>query len=228
MLTKGRTMGSVLAFCLTALASVPADLHAQDTARVDRVPSQALSSDAFRARLQSLVTSNATLPAAPGGLAEPSHSSSASPGIPSPPEAEISDEKAKEASRAYTREYWSYYTRALEHRRQIFQWQLLSSKIIFWAVLALVFAGIYFAAVQFHASLGRDVRAADQLANPEPEQAKVAPTERVVLTPDMTELSASLEGIKVRSPILGVIILVISLAFFYLYLQFVYPIEEIL
>jgi len=32
----------------------------------------------------------------------------------------------------------------------------------------------------------------------------------------------------VSSPVLGVIILVISLAFFYLYLVFVYPIKEIL
>jgi len=32
----------------------------------------------------------------------------------------------------------------------------------------------------------------------------------------------------VASPVLGVVILVISLAFFYLYLVYVYPIEEIL
>jgi hypothetical protein len=42
-----------------------------------------------------------------------------------------------------------------------------------------------------------------------------------------TELEISKSGVKVSSPILGVIILVISLAFFYLYLVYVYPIEEI-
>lgn len=39
------------------------------------------------------------------------------------------------------------------------------------------------------------------------------------------ELSTS--GIKVSSPVLGVIILALSLAFFYLYLVYVYPIKEI-
>jgi hypothetical protein len=34
-------------------------------------------------------------------------------------------------------------------------------------------------------------------------------------------------GIKVSSPVLGVVILVISLAFFYFYLVYVYPIENI-
>jgi hypothetical protein len=43
----------------------------------------------------------------------------------------------------------------------------------------------------------------------------------------ITEFEASAKGIKVSSPVLGVIILVISLAFFYLYLVYVYPISEI-
>jgi hypothetical protein len=40
-------------------------------------------------------------------------------------------------------------------------------------------------------------------------------------------LDLSTAGLKVSSPVLGVIILVISLAFFYLYLVYVYPISEI-
>ncbi len=47
------------------------------------------------------------------------------------------------------------------------------------------------------------------------------------LTDETTEIVASVKGIKVSSPILGVIILVISLLFFYLYLVYVYPITEI-
>jgi hypothetical protein len=42
-----------------------------------------------------------------------------------------------------------------------------------------------------------------------------------------TTLEASATGIKLSSPVLGVIILALSLAFFYLYLVHVYPIEEI-
>ena len=45
---------------------------------------------------------------------------------------------------------------------------------------------------------------------------------------EVTELSASPKGIRISSPVLGVIILTISLLFFYLYLVYVFPIEEIL
>jgi hypothetical protein len=109
-------------------------------------------------------------------------------------------EKYQEAVRAY----YSYRTQGLLHRQATFKWQLLSSRVIFVVVLTLVFAGIYFAAIQFHAGLREEA-----------VEARV------------TEFSASATGIKVSSPILGVIILVISLAFFYLYLVYVYPISEI-
>ena len=101
------------------------------------------------------------------------------------------------------REYFAYRADGLRHRRRVFEWQLLSSKIIFVIVLLLVFSGIYFAAVQFHTGLKREV--ADQ----------------------PTQLEASMQGIKITSPVLGVIILVLSLAFFYCYLVYVYPIENI-
>ena len=113
-------------------------------------------------------------------------------------------EKYQEAVRAY----YSYRTQGLLHRQSTFKWQLLSSRVIFVVVLTLVFAGIYFAAIQFHAGL-RERRAGE------------AVEEKV------SEFSASATGIKVSSPVLGVIILVISLAFFYLYLVYVYPISEI-
>jgi len=89
-----------------------------------------------------------------------------------------------------------------EHQLRVFRWQLLSAKVTFGVVVILVGAGIYFAAVQFHHGL-REGRG---------EQAS-------------TELEASATGIRVSSPVLGVIILAISLAFFYLYLVHVYPIE---
>jgi hypothetical protein len=106
------------------------------------------------------------------------------------------------------RRYYDYRIQGYEQRQKTFAWQLFSSRIIFWAVLFLVFAGIYFAAVQFHVGLRRPLGPAGQIV-------------------EVTELAASAEGIKVSSPVLGVIILVISLVFFYLYLAFVYPISEI-
>ena len=110
------------------------------------------------------------------------------------------------AYQATLQAYYAYRKAGYEHRLGVFAWQSLSTKVIFVVVLLLVLAGIYFAAIQFHAGLRR--RETD-------------PT-----YPDETELSLSLSEVKVRSPVLGVIILTISLAFFYLYLVHVYPIRN--
>jgi len=112
-----------------------------------------------------------------------------------------------QAYQATLQAYYAYRKAGYEHRLGVFAWQSLSTKVIFVVVLLLVLAGIYFAAIQFHAGLRR--RGAD------PAQ------------PEETELSLSLSEVKVRSPVLGVIILTISLAFFYLYLVHVYPIRNV-
>jgi hypothetical protein len=103
-------------------------------------------------------------------------------------------------------EYYEYRSSGLEHCRHVFEWQLFSSKIIFVTVLILVGAGIVFAALQFWAGLKRTVADARDAAS---------------------EIDLSTTGVKVSSPVLGVIILVISLAFSYLYLVYVYPISEL-
>lgn len=94
----------------------------------------------------------------------------------------------------------------LEHRQLVFAWQLWSAKATFFVVLFLVFAGLVFSGIQFYKSLGAD-----------PSQSGGA----------VTELEASARGIRVSSPVLGVIVLVISFGFFYLYLTHVFPIEEL-
>ncbi len=102
--------------------------------------------------------------------------------------------------------YYRYRSAGLEHRSRVFEWQLFSSKVIFATVLMLVGAGMAFAAIQFRAGMRR--------ARGEEVQ-------------EVTEVNLSATSVKVSSPVLGVIILVISLAFFYLYLVYVYPISEI-
>lgn len=106
--------------------------------------------------------------------------------------------------------YFDNSTTSLKHRQKVFEWQLFSAKLIFITVLVIVASGVYFAAVQFHVELREKKLSKDTKA-----QSK-------------TEISAGADGIKVSSGVLGVIILTLSLAFFYLYLVYVYPIEEIL
>ena len=111
--------------------------------------------------------------------------------------------------------YFDYRMHGYDHRQRVFEWQLLSARIIFVIVILLVLAGVYFSGVQFHIGLKeRRAEAISSSASSEEEP--------------VTEFEASMQGIKISSSTLGVIILVISLAFFYLYLVFVYPVEEIL
>lgn len=118
-------------------------------------------------------------------------------------------ETLEECWEAY-RAYFSYYQAGFEHRRTVFWWQHVSTRIIFAVVLVLVAAGMYFAWVQFQLDVRRSAESREE-----------APR-------DDTELVLATSGIRVRSSVLGVIILVISLVFFYLYLVHVYPITELL
>ncbi|WP_158768590.1 hypothetical protein [Paraglaciecola sp. L1A13] len=124
--------------------------------------------------------------------------------------ADINDESTRDICWESYKSSFNYYKIGHEHRAKVFAWQHFSARIIFFVVLALVAIGIYFAWVQFRLDI-------------KPNNGSVGTGQE---KEHRVELSTS--GIKVSSPVLGVIILVLSLAFFYLYLVFVYPIAEIL
>jgi len=129
----------------------------------------------------------------------------------------LKNEQSKKAMFAAFKSYYEYRSTGFEHRKQVFAWQLFSSKIIFVVVIFLVLVGVYFSWVQFHKKMDDE-----KTGEPLPGNSDAKKSE------DVTTISASVKEIKVSSPILGVIILVISLLFFYLYLVYVFPIEEIL
>jgi hypothetical protein len=129
--------------------------------------------------------------------------------LPEPPGAGELDQETAEQYQQTLRAYYNYRQTGYDHRLRVFEWQYVSTIVIFLVVLLLVFAGIYFAAIQFHHGL-RDPGAATQGG-----------------AGDTTEFVFSFKEVKVRSPVLGVIVLTLSLAFFYLYLVYVYPIENV-
>ena len=129
---------------------------------------------------------------------------------PAKPPEFLKDEKTNALYLKAWQAYYDYLSQGLAYRLKVFRWQALSSIIIFYTVLVLVFAGILFSGIQFYKSMRFS---ADKGQNGKADQ-------------PLTEFEASASGIKVSSPVLGVIILVISLAFFYLYLVYVYPIQE--
>ncbi|MEJ2539886.1 MAG: hypothetical protein P8188_07955 [Gemmatimonadota bacterium] len=128
-----------------------------------------------------------------------------------PPESPRSLPSEPALAYADSAELAGYATWGLTHRRRVFEWQHQSSRIIFYAVLFLVFTGVGFSGIQFYRSLREStdgVRVEDG-------------DERGV-----SHFELSTGGLKISSPVLGVIILGLSLAFFYLYLVYVYPIAE--
>ena len=148
-------------------------------------------------------------PAEPGvsridqlGTPEPEPPGNLAPTIMSP---DLLGEAGTASLQEALKAYYDYRISGYAHRERVFAWQLLSSRIIFVVVIFLVMTGIYFSWLQFSRSL----------KSTKGEEFKE------------TTFEASATGFKVSSPILGVIILAMSLAFFYLYLAYVYPISEI-
>jgi hypothetical protein len=120
----------------------------------------------------------------------------------------VPDSLTKIAQNLSWKNYYDYKNFGYLHRKKVFKWQLFSSKLIFFIVIGLVVSGIYFAGLQFFHAIRLSKKQGD-------------------LEKSMnTELTASTSEIKVTSPVLGVIILVLSFLFFFLYLKFVYPIQD--
>jgi hypothetical protein len=110
--------------------------------------------------------------------------------------------------------YYEYRANGYAYRSRVFEWQLLSSRVIFAVVLVLVGCGIYFAWVQFRAALLAARRSVKEPA-------------AAVVNPLATQFEVSAKGVVINSSVLGVVILGLSLAFFYLYLVYVYPIQNV-
>jgi hypothetical protein len=116
----------------------------------------------------------------------------------------VSNEKLQKA-------YIEYKIFQMRNNQENFEWNLKSTIIIFWMVIFLVFSGIAFSGIQFYkATMNRKELLKDDTQNEL-----------------NTNIEASMQGIKISSPVLGIIILTISLAFFYLYLIYVYPIIQL-
>ncbi len=166
--------------------------------------------------------------------------------LPEPP-SEITNANieptVKEKLNAAQIAYYDYRAEGLRHRSRVFVWQFISSIVIFIVVIILVGVGVYFSWVQFTASQARDkyspskkrrlIRKSIKTQSvDEPErgvEASALDAEKTATSENsqITEIEASLQGIRVSSPVLGVIILIISLLFFYLYLVHVYPINDV-
>lgn len=141
---------------------------------------------------------------------------------------------------------WQQYHREnLTHRKNTFNWQYSSGIVIFYIVILVVLSGILYSGIQFYQSV-REMRMreaiirereavnlliaremmAKRTITEEKEDILAHTSPLMTVTDAKTELELSAKGVKLNSSLVGVIILVISVAFFYLYLIYVYPIDQ--
>jgi hypothetical protein len=114
-----------------------------------------------------------------------------------------------------------YYIWNSTYKRDIFEFQYISGIIIFIVVLFIVFMGLGFSAWQFYLTM-QQVKTKHALVLQNKEVGSSDPTDSL-----KSDLEISTTGIKLNSSVLGVIIIALSLAFFYLYLVYVYPINMV-
>ena len=95
-----------------------------------------------------------------------------------------------------------YYEFSINHRKRAFNFQYYSSIFIFITVLLIVYSGLVLSYLNFRQNLKTN-------------------------TTQESEFEIGKSGIKIRSSVIGLIILTISITFLYLYLRYVYIISEI-
>jgi hypothetical protein len=153
-------------------------------------------------------------PAQPSSLPEPAPSTAA----PRVTCADVPREIFGDCLKAAKAQY-DYAIGSLENRRQNFEWQLRSTKWIFLVVVLLVASGVGFAGFQLYVVM--TVMYAGQKRRHRAEAGAETP-------PNLGgDIEISADRIKVSSSVLGVVILGLAMAFFYLYARYVYPITEV-
>lgn len=127
-------------------------------------------------------------------------------------------------------EYWTY---AYHNTRHVFEWNYISTILIFFIVVLLVLSGLGFAAWQLRYSMqlgSKRMQIMEAHAAALTAAAAGSNTASAAIASEDTNdttLKISATGLEVHSATLGVIILAFSMCFFYMYLKFVYPIQAI-
>lgn len=105
--------------------------------------------------------------------------------------------------------------------RDSWEWHLFSTRMLMFVVLAIVACGLWFTYLQFTKEL-KTVRTRTP-AKPPPE---AAPAEADPQAVKVTTMKFGPGGVEITSQVIGLLVLAFSLAFFYLYVKEVYPMQE--
>lgn len=129
------------------------------------------------------------------------------------------------------REAREYESWKAQFNRRSFEWHLLSTRVIFVLVVAIVLFGLWLTWLQFTRDQGHEVRrfkravrqSAEQLDDRAGTDSTAAGQDR---PPVATTLKIGAAGVEITSQVIGMLILAFSLGFFYLYIKDVYPMQS--
>lgn len=145
-------------------------------------------------------------------------------------------------------EFFRNETLVMKHQQRTYEFQLFSTKLILFMAVALLSCGISSAALQFWLALKPVSKiedspvASDRPKRSEPSNARLLNAEGETLptkdasplkqlssfhpeTAFASEMELSASGFKIKSSVLGLLLLVVSMDFFYLYINYVYPVQ---
>ncbi len=150
-------------------------------------------------------------------------------------------EDVKKEYENYIIDYYKHLTWEHSFIKEAYQFNRTQSVVIFILVICLVSVGILFAAIQFYISL-KSVKLRSDISDIIEEKPKsnipiiknllkekVKKNDGATSVPSdgETSIKISYEGVEVKSSILGIVILALSLAFFYFYIIHVYPLNTV-
>jgi hypothetical protein len=115
-----------------------------------------------------------------------------------------------------------YTVFAWKNRQDAFAWQSVSTKVIFGVVIIVVLAGLYLSWMQFNFAHNAPLK----VTTPSTEGPAIATTPTNPSN-GVNTIEVNTSGVKITSSVIGLVILTLSIVFFFLYLKFVYPIIEL-
>ena len=115
-----------------------------------------------------------------------------------------------------------YTVFAWKNRQDAFAWQSVSTKVIFGVVIIVVLAGLYLSWMQFNFAHNAPLK----VTTPSTEGPAIATTPTNPSN-GVNTIEVNTSGVKITSSVIGLVILTLSIVFFFLYLKFVYLIIEL-
>lgn len=140
--------------------------------------------------------------------------------------AELADTLAagmQQADTTYDYMHRAVFWYTFEQNKKVFAWQHTSSIIIFCLVVIIVLMGIYMSYEQFRMSKKLMTSTFNQTKQLSTQSAETMNAQQLELM--QTDMELGKDGIKIKTAVIGLVILCLSLAFLFMYLKYVYPIS---